>query len=363
MNQAAFLEYHNNGLGGLLGIRIQEAAPQRVVSILDVKQAHFTGPGRIHGGVIMTLADCTAAYGAIMNMPAGHSTATIESKTNFLRRGRGDSLRAESVPLHVGRSLSVWRTQIWRGEDVIAEVTQTQMYFEASGSEREATAITESPQVERPADNVTLLERGPTRARRGGTVEDRKRQIFDAACEVIAKKGFANASIREIAAAAGMPVPTMYQYIQGKGDLLLIIYQHFMDDLGRSMRSAEDPARSPMENFRSVLSATLDAIDATQRYIRLMFQETKSLDKEMRQKVFELDRDNIEIIKELLAAAKAGGECECGDEEVTANIVYFLCTMWPLRHWALEHHGRQAVNGEIEKFVLGALVRPTRQVA
>lgn len=367
MNAAAFLAFHDSGVGGLLGMRFVETAPDRVVATMAITPSHLTGPDRVHGGVIMALADSTAAYGAVLNLPEGRATATIESKTNFLRAGSGPELRAVATPLHVGRTVSVWRTQVARGGVTVAEVTQTQLYFEARdaapAADREApeAAGRETPAEAaeaRPGASVTLLDRGPARPRRGGAVDDRKRQIFEAACQVIARKGFANASIREIAAAAGMPVPTMYQYIQGKGDLLLIIYQHFMDDLGRSMREAQDPALPPMESFRAVLAATLTAIDETQRYIRLMFQETKSLDREMRRQVFDLDRQNIEILRALLAEAKAAGACDCGDEEVAANLVYFLCTIWPLRHWAMESQGRDAVNRQVMDFVLKALARP-----
>ena len=58
---------------------------------------------------------------------------TIESKTNFLRPGRGKLLWAEAEPIHIGRRTSVWRSRVFRGESrkdgrLIAEVAQTELF-------------------------------------------------------------------------------------------------------------------------------------------------------------------------------------------------------------------------------------------
>lgn len=369
VNEAAFLEYHNNGVGKLFGIRMLSASKERVVAEVSVGDAHMTAADVVHGGVIMTLADCAAAYGAVLNMPDDCTTATIESKTNFLRRGRGATVRAEAVPIHVGRTLSVWRTQVFRGDGgAIAEVTQTQIYRSAKEDQQRTAArakprVVESETGKLPPGTLAVFEGGPVRARRGATVEDRKRQIFEAACKVIARKGFANASIREIANTARMPVPTMYQYIQGKSDLLLIIYQHFMEDVGRSMREAISPDLPPIRNLERMIRSMVKTFDLHQRYIRLMFQETKSLDPETRRKVFELDAQNISILKPLLSACKQAGECDFEDAEIAANLIYFQCSIWPLRHWTLERHGLEAVGEAITKFILKGLSNLTPNAA
>jgi uncharacterized protein (TIGR00369 family) len=53
----------------------------------------------------------------------------MESKTNFLRAiPLGDTARAVCVPLHRGRSTSVWQTTVSDGEGrAAAIVIQTQM--------------------------------------------------------------------------------------------------------------------------------------------------------------------------------------------------------------------------------------------
>ena len=63
------------------------------------------------------------------NLPEGGRTATIESKTNFFASiPIGDTARAESTPLHRGKTTMVWQTKVTRGDGRLAAiVTQTQL--------------------------------------------------------------------------------------------------------------------------------------------------------------------------------------------------------------------------------------------
>ncbi len=77
----------------------------------------------------MALGDTLGAYGTFLNLPEGHSTTTIESKTNFFSAGlEGGKVVATAVPIHRGRSTMVWQTRIERDDGrLVALITQTQM--------------------------------------------------------------------------------------------------------------------------------------------------------------------------------------------------------------------------------------------
>jgi len=83
----------------------------------------------MHGGAIMAFADTLGAYGAVLNLPDGHSTTTIESKTNFFSAGvEGGKVVGTTTPIHRGRSTMVWQTRVERDDGrLVALVTQTQM--------------------------------------------------------------------------------------------------------------------------------------------------------------------------------------------------------------------------------------------
>ncbi len=114
----------------LLGIELLEATPQLVRASLPFSPERCTLGGIIHGGAMMALADDCGGMCAFLNMPDGASgTATIESKTNFLRGVSEGALTASTRPLHVGRTTAVLETEIVREDGKLAaKVTQTQVY-------------------------------------------------------------------------------------------------------------------------------------------------------------------------------------------------------------------------------------------
>ncbi len=117
----------------LLGLEITTVTPERVEARLPVREDLCTRPAVLHGGAVMALADTLGAIATVANLPAGATTTTIESKTNFFAAiAVGDTARAETTPLHRGRTTMVWQTRISRGDGRLAAlVTQTQLVLPA----------------------------------------------------------------------------------------------------------------------------------------------------------------------------------------------------------------------------------------
>jgi uncharacterized protein (TIGR00369 family) len=120
---------------GLLGMRLVEAEPDRVVAEIEVREELCTVPGVMHGGAMMAFADTLGATGTALNLEPGFGTTTLESKTNFFAPGvAGTTLRAECTPLHRGRRTMVWQTRITGADGkLLALVTQTQIVLEPRG--------------------------------------------------------------------------------------------------------------------------------------------------------------------------------------------------------------------------------------
>lgn len=134
MDAATIQERMKDLLPGLLGIELARAEPELVVATLAVRQDLCTVGGALHGGAIMAFADTLGGVGTFVNLPAGHRTTTIESKTNFIGSAPlGSRVTGESIPLHRGRTTMVWQTRITSDSGkLVAIVTQTQMVIPAS---------------------------------------------------------------------------------------------------------------------------------------------------------------------------------------------------------------------------------------
>ena len=132
MDHLARLEELRLPFAELLGIRYVSAALDRVTAEMTVRNELCTRPQILHGGAIMAFADTLGAAGTILNLPEGCSTATIESKTNFLAPAPvGSIVSGESTPVHIGRRTMVWQTRVLGADGrAVALVTQTQMVLE-----------------------------------------------------------------------------------------------------------------------------------------------------------------------------------------------------------------------------------------
>ena len=113
-----------------LGIELLEAQPELVRGRLEWTPQRTTTADVMHGGAIMALADTCGGVCAFLNLPEGSGgTATIESKTNFLRAVRGGSVTATTRPMHSGRTVIVLETDVAREDGkLVAKVIQTQIF-------------------------------------------------------------------------------------------------------------------------------------------------------------------------------------------------------------------------------------------
>lgn len=134
-NLAAAFNENNAPFAKMLGVRMTLATKERLEAELFVTPEHCTIPATMHGGAMMAFADNMGGCGAFLNMPEGMMTTTVESKTNFLRPvPLGQKALAVTTPVHIGRSLQVWKTEISREDGKLAAiVTQTQMILPMRG--------------------------------------------------------------------------------------------------------------------------------------------------------------------------------------------------------------------------------------
>ncbi|MEO6033464.1 MAG: PaaI family thioesterase [Burkholderiaceae bacterium] len=118
---------------GLMGVRINEMTPERVVAELAVRPDLCTVGGILHGGACMAFADTLGAVGTVLNLAPEKRTTTTDSSTKFIGAARvNTTVTAECVALHRGRTTMVWQTTIRSADGKLcAVVTQTQLVLDA----------------------------------------------------------------------------------------------------------------------------------------------------------------------------------------------------------------------------------------
>jgi 1,4-dihydroxy-2-naphthoyl-CoA hydrolase len=117
-----------SGMPRHFGIRIADAAKDKLVGELDVDDRHLNNGGHVHGGALAAFADDLGGTLAGLNVSPGFRTTTIESKTNIFRACLPGRLTGVAVPVHVGRRTIVSQISIYRPDGKLAAMMiQTQM--------------------------------------------------------------------------------------------------------------------------------------------------------------------------------------------------------------------------------------------
>lgn len=285
------------------------------------------------------------------------SLRVIGLNTLFIAGGTGDRLYATASQVESGGAMTTWRATLFQGSAAharsqwsrVAEMTQIQLN-DANASSRSGERLLEPMGSEA---GTTYDEAAPEDA--GSTSAQRRKQIFRGALKVIGKKGYGAATIREIAAAAKLPIPTMYQYIKSKEDILYMITSGCMEDLIEVFQENLSQKRATKDRLTRAISAYVDYIEINRRYINLVYRETRSLSRDNREKIFEIERQFTGFWRKILEDGKASGEIDVSDANLTANFIYFLCTVWALRYWNIDQYSTNVIKRELTEFILRGL--------
>jgi len=100
------------GVAQLLGIKVQEAGPERVVATMPVTPDHHQPFGVLHGGVSVVLAESAASIGGHLATPPERTAVGVEVNANHVRPVCDGRLAATATSLHTGRTTQVWAVKI-----------------------------------------------------------------------------------------------------------------------------------------------------------------------------------------------------------------------------------------------------------
>jgi AcrR family transcriptional regulator len=133
-------------------------------------------------------------------------------------------------------------------------------------------------------EHATLDERvrSESAARRGRERAETRRTILDAATRIFADVGAEQASMRQIAAAAGYTATTIYNYFEDKDDLLFNVVLDGFGTFGERLREAADGEDDPAERYVALGLAYVGfAVDFPFHYQLMFIDKPELLDREL----------------------------------------------------------------------------------
>ncbi|WP_311029660.1 TetR/AcrR family transcriptional regulator [Mesorhizobium koreense] len=216
--------------------------------------------------------------------------------------------------------------------------------------------MTTPPTLESKAFDQTVVKSQVTNQK---LVSRRREQIIAAAVELFSDQGYYRTTIQDIARKAGVSIGLIYQYAQTKEDVLLLSLMSVLESYQREIPRAVDEDDDPLEALWSSLSTYCRVIDRRRNAAVLAYRSTKSLPREQREIIMQLEVETNEFLAERLRSCIAAGLFRKIDVDlVTYQLVLYAHT-WALKHWRLSK--LTTIDGYIEHgfdFFVHAMATP-----
>ncbi len=118
---------------------------------------------------------------------------------------------------------------------------------------------------------------------------ERRQQLLDVALEVFGVGGYAEASMSEIARAAGITKPVVYQHFASKRALFIEVLDECGRRLGATMDKAAANAAGPREQVELGLSSFVQFFEDNPAAFRTMFSDAIRSDPEFSERVNQIE--------------------------------------------------------------------------
>lgn len=129
---------------------------------------------------------------------------------------------------------------------------------------------------------------------------DKREAILDMAAELFARRGFAGASLADLAEASGYSKSSLYHYFGDKQAILYQAMQAHLAELTAIADAAMDVALPPEQQLRRFARATMRAYATARWKHRLLVNETASLAAPEQRRVVAAQRALVERVADLL---------------------------------------------------------------
>jgi AcrR family transcriptional regulator len=171
-------------------------------------------------------------------------------------------------------------------------------------------------------------------------IASRRRHIARCAAHLFVKHGYDSTSVREIAEACNMSMGSLYRYIGTKEDILYLVMSQGLYKFLEFCHSVETStgALSPPETLQQAIRKFYQIVDEIQDVVLFSYQDTKNLEPQAQQRIFDLDRQVVAAFEKLLTKGCETGDFKIHNVTMVAHDIVAIGGMWAVRRWFLRKY-------------------------
>lgn len=150
----------------------------------------------------------------------------------------------------------------------------------------------------------------------------RAEEIKRAAAELFRDKGYHATSLRDIAGRVGIKVPSLYNHVTSKQQLLYEILAGSMEALlGHTRERLDGAAKDPESQLRAFVRALVEIQAGLSLEANVMIEELRALERPFRDRVIAQRDDYQRILEDILRDGRRKKRFDASDVKLTAYAI------------------------------------------
>jgi AcrR family transcriptional regulator len=189
----------------------------------------------------------------------------------------------------------------------------------------------------------------------------RRRQIFLAACRVLERKSFHEASVKELALEAGLAAGSIYVYLESKDEILVLIAESMVAELVDKLPAIhERTSHDPRLELAAVMHEILTIIDRYREAFAVLHHEARYLAQRTQYKAAmnRISDRYLSAVAEVIERGRKAGVIEVDDVPSAVHAIHMLCAGWAMGGPGLHHSDKESYWREISRLVEGRFLAP-----
>ncbi|ADR18251.1 TetR/AcrR family transcriptional regulator [Calditerrivibrio nitroreducens] len=130
--------------------------------------------------------------------------------------------------------------------------------------------------------------------------DDKFNKILNAAIHIIARKGFHNTKVKDIADKAGVASGTVYNYFSNKEDILISIMIIKLNEYVTKAKNAIEEIDDPKEKLKILIHHHFEAMQTNPELALVLQFELRQPTKDIRDKIRKYLREYFKFIEEII---------------------------------------------------------------
>ena len=191
-----------------------------------------------------------------------------------------------------------------------------------------------------------------------GLVEERRRQIIQAAFRLIAARGIQKTSIREIAAASEMTIGNLYHYIGTREDIIFLAINYGLDQVRKLIIEINDLCETltPREALKAAIGRYIRYHHANWEGTVFLYKEMGSFSPSLRLPVIEVNSHMHDVFIRILKKGCKTAEFKVADIDLVASTIVSMGDMWALKRWQFKkNYSLDKYISSLTQMILGSI--------